>query len=1015
MATNAPMLLTPRQRERLLHVPPDLSDREIARYYTLTAEDLLIVKRHRGPANQLGFAVQLGLLRFPGRFYPDLTEVPPRLVRFLAEQVGVPPHTLADYGQRGSTLYEHLEELRQAFGYRNFGWREQRALARVLLPAALESDEALALIEMAFERLRAWQVIAPGVSTVERLVWIVLQLAQRRIEKQLTADLQPEHRRQLETLLQTAAGDEEAGMRPEDLKITPLAWLRQAPLSPSPPSLLQILRRIAFVQQLGLPPLPPSVPGNRQRQLARQGSRYLAPALRQFTERSRHALLRAWLHEHAQDLIDQALDMFSKMLTELLRKGDLQQEHHFQQHGGDLNAHLHVFMTALEAFLQAHAEAGDAFARVFAVVNEETLQATLDAARQIARPADLDSLDLIESRYVYRRSAFLALYRTLSWRVVQDREPALQALDHVVDLSARKKRVTALQQRVGDHTVQAPLGHLNEPWRRHAVRGDRIAPNYYEAAALVTLGARLRSGDVYVPGSRRYGDFESYLLPPPAWQRLQETGDTRLAVPDQAEDYLADRQQHLTAKVEHLQVHLDRSPGLKVDAQGHLHLTKLKTDVPPEAQALRQRLYQMLPRMALADLLLEVEGWTGFLRHLTHLSQGHPAEGERKMILLATLMGQGMNQPLTRMAEATPFTYWQLAWAADWYLREETLAAAQAELDNFVLQLPFSRIWGDGTHSSSDGMRMRMGVQAAHADRNAEYFGTGRGVTIYTHIADIWMPFRQKVISTNDSEALHVIDALCHHDTDLHIAEHYTDTGGYSDHVFALCALLGFRFAPRLCDLPDRRLFGIYPPETAGPLDYLFHERVSRRRIVTNWEAMRRVAASIRHGTVSAALLMRKLAGYPRQNQVAQALREMGRIEKTLYILDFLPDEALQRRVEGGLNKGEAVQSLARTLCVGQRGEFRDRALEEQTHRASCLYLLVAAIVTWNTVYLDQAVQTLRRQGEEVAPAVLAHVAPMGWEHLNLLGRYEFHPEHARPLTQLRPLRTEKEWIQEEP
>ena len=125
------MLLTPRQRERLLHVPPDLSDREIARYYTLTTEDLLIVKRHRGPATQLGFAVQLGLLRFPGRFYPDLTEVPPRIVRFIAEQVEVSPHTLADYGQRESTLYEHLEELRQAFGYRNFGWREQRALARL--------------------------------------------------------------------------------------------------------------------------------------------------------------------------------------------------------------------------------------------------------------------------------------------------------------------------------------------------------------------------------------------------------------------------------------------------------------------------------------------------------------------------------------------------------------------------------------------------------------------------------------------------------------------------------------------------------------------------------------------------------------------------------------------------------------------------------------------------------------------------------------------------------------------
>ena len=94
-------------------------------------------------------------------------------------------------------------------------------------------------------------------------------------------------------------------------------------------------------------------------------------------------------------------------------------------------------------------------------------------------------------------------------------------------------------------------------------------------------------------------------------------------------------------------------------------------------------------------------------------------------------------------------------------------------------------------------------MPAANADRNAAYFGPGRGATIYGHTADFRLPFHTQVISTNDREALYVIDGLCNHEADLHLHEHYTDTAGYTTHVFSLCAALGFRFAPRIRDVLD--------------------------------------------------------------------------------------------------------------------------------------------------------------------------------------------------------------------
>ncbi len=168
---------------------------------------------------------------------------------------------------------------------------------------------------------------------------------------------------------------------------------------------------------------------------------------------------------------------------------------------------------------------------------------------------------------------------------------------------------------------------------------------------------------------------------------------------------------------------------------------------------------------------------------------------------------------------------------------------------------------------------------------------------------------------------------------------------------------------------------------------------------------MQRVASSIRHGTVSASLLMRKLAAYPRQNHVARALTEFGKLERTSFLLEYFRDAALRRRILIGLNKGEALHALARQLFFGRLGELRDRALEDQIHRASCLHLLIAAIAAWNTIYLTEAFATLRRQGEEISETTIAHIAPLGWEHINLIGKYQFAPQPGRSLENLRPLR----------
>jgi TnpA family transposase len=355
---------------------------------------------------------------------------------------------------------------------------------------------------------------------------------------------------------------------------------------------------------------------------------------------------------------------------------------------------------------------------------------------------------------------------------------------------------------------------------------------------------------------------------------------------------------------------------------------------------------------------------------------------------MAGLLAEGLNLGLTRMAEACSIaSLGELAWTSDWHIREETYALALRCLVNQQQREPLAAIFGSGTASSSDGQFFQAAGLGRDAGSFNAHYGQKSGFKAYTHLSDRYGPFFTKLIAATASEALHVLDALLYHQSEVSTRRHHTDGGGDSDHVFALCALLGFQFAPRIPGLKHRRLYSFGKPSDYPTLEPLIAGRINVDLIRAHWSEILRVLTSISTGTVTASLIMRQLASYPRQNGVAAALRELGRLERTLFTLEWINDPELRRTTGQELNKGETRNSLARAVFIHRLGEIRDRTYENQQHRACGLNLIVTAIILWNTRYLEHAVTALR-QTEDVPDHLLAHMSPLGWEHVNLTGDY---------------------------
>ncbi|MVA82780.1 Tn3 family transposase, partial [Agrobacterium vitis] len=436
---------------------------------------------------------------------------------------------------------------------------------------------------------------------------------------------------------------------------------------------------------------------------------------------------------------------------------------------------------------------------------------------------------------------------------------------------------------------------------------------------------------------------------------------------------------------------------------GTLIITPTASEIPVAAEALNAEISDMYPLVEVADLLREVHEWTGFADLFTHVRTGDVPKNVSAM--LAGVLADATNLGPKRMAGASKgISAHQIGWMRTFHARSETYRTAQACITDAHTQHPHSRLWGNGTTSSSDGQFFRTSDRAAKRDDINLHYDSEPGSKFYSHLSDQYGYFSILPISPTESEAAYVLDGLFDQDTVLDIHEHFTDTGGASDHIFGLFALIGKRFSPRLRNLKDRKFHTLEKSGAYPALSNHIGAQINTSLILDHWDDLLHLAASITTRSVAPSTILKKLSASPKQSHLAKALRELGRIERSLFMIEWYSSPALRRRCQAGLNKGEAAQKLKRAVFFHERGEIRDRSFNSQAFRASGLNLVVSAIVHWNTVYLNRAVTQLKRAGRDIPDTLLKHISPLSWEHINLTGIYTWDAEHQMP-NGFRPLR----------
>lgn len=977
-------LISAVEAQKLLSLATD--EDNLVRHYTLDAADRLECELRRRPHNKLGFAVQLCVMRQTGRLLGENEESPSAIVQYLADQLGVEPSFYSIYSHRAQTRFDHSRYLTDYLGLHGANREDRRAALLAATEAAAAGDKGLPIATAVVAAFRTRKALLPSQHSIEKIGIAARAVARRRAETALISDLDPEKLEALDRLLEV---DPAIGH-------TRFHWLRSAPDAPGAMNLVGLTERIAFVRTLGIDPrLQARIPSGRWDQMIREGDATPAWLASDFNASRRRATIVAQLIKLGQKLTDDAVMMFIKLIGRLFSQANNRKKQRHMNARMETSKALRLFLDTILALQAANDSDEDAIEMINRKVGWHRLLQIKPGLEAMVENGDASPLVMAAEQHANVRKFAGAFLQAFTFHARRRHDPLLAAIATLKMLYVEGRRV--LPDRL-------PIGHLGPSERKLVFEASKPDRRLYEIATLALLRDRLRSGDIWVDGSRSFRPIDEHLMPKPAFVALKEEGKLGLGVQGDGAAWLAEVRQMMDFNLKRLayRARNGKLEGVRLEA-GTLIVTPRASDIPAAVEDLNGEISEMYPLVEVPDLLREVHEWTGFADQFTHVRTGDAPQNISAM--LAGVLADATNLGPKRMAGASKgISAHQIGWMRSFHACSETYRAAQACVTDAHTRHPHSQLWGDGTAASSDGQFFRASDRAAKRGDINLHYGSEPGSKFYSHLSDQYGYFGILPISPTESEAVYVLDGLFDHDTILEIDEHFTDTGGASDHVFALFALIGKRFAPRLRNIKDRKFHTFEKADAYPALAQHIGAPINTGIILEHWDDLLHLAASITTRTVAPSTILKKFSASSKSSDLAKALRELGRIERTLFMIEWYSSPALRRRCQAGLNKGEAAHKLKRAVFFHERGEIRDRSYDSQAFRASGLNLVVSAIVYWNTVYLSRATAHLRQQGRIIPDELLKHVSPLSWEHINLTGIYSWDTEQQMP-EGFRPLR----------
>ena len=944
----------------------------------LTEEDIQKVMECRGSHNRLGFAYQIGFVRLQNRLPSQQPfEIVDELLTYTAVQLEMDAANIEQYSARRETVAQHQNRIRKHLELRSFGKRETSRVEDFLFEECCRLEQTTALRSRVRVFLRENRILEPSETSLDRLIG-----EQRRKSREYI--FQTIH----ESLSASAIDTLNALLVARKPKKSDLQQLKEPCGMPSPAAVERLADKLDRISDTGILKVDVAwLNNNYQRSLSKYARKCSSHKLREIEPSHRYAALVCFLSQTYRDSIDQLVDMLDKLVNKVSNSAQGQLEEAMRRRHKWIRQSISMVETIAAIALDDEVDDSKVRERIFDEFTRDELTQQIHDAREWLAGKNSHVFHGIVDRFGYIRKFFPRILKHLSFEgQKQKKKPeVIKAIEVLRDMNEQGQRVLP---------DDAPMDFVPAKYKSFVANNGVADKQAWECALMLTLRDEIKSGNVAVDGSKRFGQLDSFFTSDDRWKSQRDSFFKRAGFPSDAKeigsylterldgafnDFLEAQPDNEYARVDEDGWHLSTDAAEKLDDVSSKKLDHLKSWLGKNMRTIR-----------LPELLIEVDNELQLTRHFLAPARQQERRVQDVCETLVTMLAHGCNIGTYTMSRLTAgVSYKQIKRISDWQLTEESQRLALADVVGAMCRLGTTQAWGDGTTSSSDGRRYmypRKVLQQTFSHKLHDF-----ALEFYSFVADNYAPFYAIPIECTHRDAPYVLDGLIYNESDLDIKEHYTDTHGYTDINFAAFAMLGKRFCPRIRGMQKQRIYRIDNERDYGVLEPLVRRKdrkINLRIIAEQWDRIAHFYASLESGHATASIALRRLAAFSQKNRFYRANRELGRVFKTEFILQYMSRPPMRRRVRRGLLKGEQFHSLAKDVFYAKRGRISARDLQGQMTSCSCLTLILACIIYWQAKEIERVVTECHPQECGIDLAMLEHISPIEWENVLLYGEY---------------------------
>ena len=952
--------------------------------------------------NKIGFYLIIGYFKARKRFFSP-TKFHSRDVEFIANRLGVLLFDKDMSNYKEQTYNRHKKIVLSHFGYTAFSLRVHRGLITTLIDKPLWSfHRATLMLNMILEDLHHRHIELPSYHSLQTILTIALRRRNREIHQKLEQLLSENHKISLDSLLvKVNADDSQSAYVFTNLK----KLIRRD----NPKSIRSNLNKHRIVWEVyeQIQGLLPQLNLNESaiRYFGELVIKYKSHQVVRRTKSTKYLLLLGFTAFQLRQFEDQLVDTFISACRSAFSAVE-------KEHKEYLFANRMAYQQRLKQALDIAQNKNELIKNIHQITWNNLSSAEKLAQIQQLIPLkmtieeDEQALDLLRQQYKKREQNARFNYLENQSVALQQRVSSLLKNLHFNPKTSSKKLINAIDNFVkkeGTITKNAPTDFLNQEQKSALTdENGRFRISLYKMLLFDAVYFGIKSGQLNLQHSYRYKAYDEYLVEENDWNTnqdalLEKAGLTHLKKWNDVLNVVKPRlDEHFVQTNEAILNGENAHFTLNKNEKYHVKTPKVEKEKTKEAGAVFPN-EKIIP---ISEILATINQLTHYLGEFKHYQPYYRKKRPDKNVFLAGIMAYGCNLGVDTMAKvARSVTAGQLENTANWYFDLENIQKATDKINNFMNDLDLAnqfRKQKDKLRTSSDGQKIEMASeQTIDATFAYKHAGKSKGVTSYSFIDERFIPFYSTIISTAEREGTYVIDGLFHNEA-IRSTTHSTDTYGYTEAVFGLMDLFGFGFAPRIAKLYKQKLYAFEKIKTYRDKNYsiLPEGYINVELIEENWNAILRLLVSIKLKHCTASQIFKRLNSYSRQHPVYRAIKEYGKIIKTIYILRYINSVGLRQEIQKQLNIVELSNRFSSAITVANAGEMIFLNHRDQLIADACKNLIKSAITCWNYLYMTRYIQKLKTEKEkEEFIVALKQGTVIAWRHIYFNGLYDFSEE----------------------